>query len=622
MFLFIRCKNVKLVNEDNALRSIRIVRHSNEYGIEWILNIEPSYNFSDKKYEVHIGQAICRARILAESCTDPDGQLKIRLSLPSVPGLLAKLWYVLHLTHGRDIAVSIFDNGTEAATPGGISTATSSDPPSSSSIAPFPAVVSSYQKSLLLLTGSILPKHLEATITGEENDLNLGVRTTTLYPPIYLKEYWGEITNSRKYGRFDSVMYQIAISNPVVPELIKKARNNHLHSSSSNWCLIYSHNMPNKDEILLAVDPLIKFRNGSTLELTDGLAPNVILDLLDNLMSSTIENRPYYFLIIGGFDIMSIELQYILQSIGAAGRIAFSMPEEYSSYAKKVINFEENIVSTTNQQDKEDFFVIGRPAYIASDYDDVNTINYNQIVEPLLSALDLPPPGELLSKGRADKERVLEVLRRTSKYGILFFSAHGFEHTDSSRYQSENIYYDMLEFQGSLILDEFISDRGLASSKGLLSTADVNRIPVAPGGIAIFHSCYSAGTVDRDTMPEWIHLDMPDRVLPRKPFVNKLAQALLSNPEGPVALYAHINRSFQYDYYHPSNKKESSTYLQYYRIIKELLNGETLGISRETTRKYSLDYTYQVMTLSYQIEALLTGIYRGDVGWMTNSRRE
>ena len=161
------------------------------------------------------------------------------------------------------------------------------------------------------------------------------------------------------------------------------------------------------------------------------------------------------------------------------------------------------------------------------------------------------------------------------------------------------------------MLDDFLGPRPLGSTVGLLCPSDVADGPVSPGGIAIMHACYSAGTINRDTMPEWIHLRMPERVSPPTPFISQLAQAFLANPQGPIAVYGHVNRSHQANYFNPNVENESFAYRHYYAMLKALLHGLPIGFGRESCRRMTIQYMDQAMTLSHQIEALLTGRVHG-----------
>jgi hypothetical protein len=172
----------------------------------------------------------------------------------------------------------------------------------------------------------------------------------------------------------------------------------------------------------------------------------------------------------------------------------------------------------------------------------------------------------------------------------------------------------MRQFQGSPILDDFELPRALGSTAGLLCAEDVAGKPVAPGGVVILHACYSAGTVNRETMPEWIHLQMPERISPQKPFVSSLAKSLLANPQGPLAVYGHVNRSHQANYFDPAVEDQSYPYRHYSEMLKVLMKGLPVGLGRESCRRMTIAYMDQAMTLSYQMEWLLTGHSRGGYG--------
>jgi hypothetical protein len=110
---------------------------------------------------------------------------------------------------------------------------------------------------------------------------------------------------------------------------------------------------------------------------------------------------------------------------------------------------------------------------------------------------------------------------------------------------------------------------------------------------------------------------MPRGVVPDRPFVSGLGRALLANPEGPLAVYGHVNRSHQANYYDHETHDTSYAYRHYRDMLQALVSGDTVGLGRETCRRMTLEYMAQAMTLSYQIEWLLTGRTRGGsgIGW-------
>ncbi len=247
---------------------------------------------------------------------------------------------------------------------------------------------------------------LEVALTQVEKNRNLGVRTSSLDPPIYLQAFWGP----RQFGQLDAMIARLAGFDIVPDELLNKA---HRADAPNNWAVVYPQNLSERAQVLEALEPLITHRGGRTFELPSGHDPTVIDNFVAKLSQMPIEERPYYVLVLGDFDVLSMEFQYFLQSFGAAGRLAFSNPKPYREYAQKIIRYEAALDESEPPG----------PTYIATDYDDVNAGNYAQLVQPLAAVPDLPKPREILARGRAYKERVMEVLRRVPPRSPLFLSA-------------------------------------------------------------------------------------------------------------------------------------------------------------------------------------------------------
>jgi hypothetical protein len=443
------------------------------------------------------------------------------------------------------------------------------------------------------ITATLSRKALSALLEQSETSAGLGPRTRTLSPPVYLRAFWGYPPHGREYGQLDWKLARLRHFSIVPRELANKARR---ADAPNNWAIVCTPNLPQRREVLEALEPLLQHRQGQVLELADGRRADVVDRFVSDLSKLSIDARPYHLLVLGDLDVISMEVQYFLQSFAAAGRLALKSPEDYGQYAEKVVRFDP--ASNDNAPP--------HLAFIASTLDDVNRTNVRELVDPLASAEDLPCATLILRQGRATKRRVLEVLRRLPEHSTVFISAHGFEQSRVGDHSLDDVLADQRAFQGALVLDDFPSERTLGSAEGLLSAQDTVDGPVAPGGVLLLHACYSGGTMIRDTMPEWINLPR-DHLPPGRPFISALAQALLANPLGPVALYAHVNRSHQYHYFHPgaSADRESFTYTQYHAMLKLLAGGDTIGLGRGSARSLTIQYMDQALTLSRQIESFL-----------------
>lgn len=566
---------VQLAHEEQEPRRLTISLHDGGTALVWILAFDPPLE-DVGPCEVDIGRSVARTTFIAHPFEDPEGQLLIA---PELRGI-AQLWHAHAMAHGRDIPVHVGELDAD-------------------------------ERPWQLFDAALASEELRQALDDTEQRHDLGLRTTTLTPPIYLEQFWAR-KGGRAYGLVDAMLADLASLDVVSDALLEKAR---ADDALSNWAVVCPEGLRYRDEVLAALAPLIRHRNGSVLAFPTPAGASETSWFVEQFRNLPLEERPYYLLVLGDLDEVSMESQYFLQSLGAAGRLVFDDPEDYRLYAEKVISHEQDFPVASE---------VG-PTYIAADCDDVNARNFEELVEALAHSGDAIAPHQLLAHGRAGKARVLSCLREVPEGSAVFISAHGFEHLGLLDSPWDDVLEDARHFHGAPILDDFRPPRGLGSTNGLLTAADVRVGRIAPRGVVVLHACHSAGTTTRDTQPEWIHLRMPSRLECREPFVSALAKALLANPDGPVAIFGHVNRSHQFGYFAAGPEDHcpliagaagrSFTYTLYLGLLQGLMRGETLGLGRECCRWMTLEYMNQAMTLSYQIEWLLTGYSPGGRGW-------
>jgi hypothetical protein len=440
--------------------------------------------------------------------------------------------------------------------------------------------------------------HVVEAFNTIASNIHPGPVATGFFPPIFMQEFWGP----RSYGTLDAHLAHLAEMNIVSPKLLEKAEN---LNASNNWAVVISEKYADDQEIRKALQPLIEHRQGEIIVL-NGSHPGAAIDTFGmDVCNRPVEERPYYLLVVGDIDVISMESYYFLQSFGGTGRLPFNTAEEIERYVAKVIAAESSFTS-----EQADLMFIG------TDRDDTNTENFEGLINPLHDRFaDQEFPVSLMGWGKATKSEIKGKLSEAPNHSLAFISAHGYEFLAEDTGDSSNVLEMQRTYQGALILDDFIeeSDDAFDSSShqpGLLTASDVKDTPFLKNGILFMHACYSGGTITRDTMPEWIHLPLRNRQIPEVPFTSALSKALLLNPDGPIALLGHINRSYQYNYYHPSVQGDSVTQDAYYMLIDRLCHGHTIGYGREIFRARAYEYMSQLMTISHQIEMKLHGSCR------------
>lgn len=448
------------------------------------------------------------------------------------------------------------------------------------------------------LEGSLDPSALEELLLASEAQAGIQIKTHAVTPPLYVEAFWGP----RPRGRLDAMLGRLDRFNIMPEPLLARARD---RNAEANWAVLAPRDLPERAAVLDALKPLIDHRGGMVMTLEDGHDARAVDDVCAGLANMPQEVRPYYLLLLGDFPEVSMEAQYLLQSFSGLGRLALDRPEDYRAYAEKVIAAEKQEAP-------------GALFYIATDSDDVNQLNYQELVEPLAKHPDLVEATGVLARGRASKARSLELLRGAPPGSIAFLTAHGHEYLSPPQGDPDTILAEQRLWQGAPVMDDFCGE--VAGGEGLLGAVDAAEGSFLPGGVLILDCCYSAGTVQQDTQPEWLYHPMPQRLRPPEEFLSAFATAALANPSGPLAVFGHVNRSHQYAYYDPSKTWPSMTYGVYLEMLHELLGGASIALGRETCRQMTVAYMAQCQVISYQIEHKLTGQNRGHMGFTALSR--
>jgi len=241
-------------------------------------------------------------------------------------------------------------------------------------------------------------------------------------------------------------------------------------------------------------------------------------------------DRPNYLLILGDLHEVSLDVQQELAGELMIGRLAFRQDEHYSAYAAKVIRWEQALPASPDPR-----------LLLLSVRDGTHSteIAFSALVEPcqeevrkemergLFPSVQLETMAapklkeELLSWGAM---RMPSVVVSTSH--ALTDPIRGWDSPEAQR-----------EFQGALL----ISGHG----GGAFSAADVVGRVFLPGGVWLMLAAHSAGTPGSDRYGPILEQSRLDRIQvsthAKVPFVAALPQALLSTPEGPLAVIGWVS---------------------------------------------------------------------------------
>jgi hypothetical protein len=283
---------------------------------------------------------------------------------------------------------------------------------------------------------------------------------------------------------------------------------------------------------------------------------------------------PRYLLILGDFDQVSLELQQVLATDAFVGRLAFAEEAAYAAYVEKVLRWERK---PSREHAGRALFFAARDGTTATE------AGREVLIEPVLrqcrEELEL---GELGAWELARVEGSGAALReRAHMVGpdVLFTLSHGAgvqgNGADSSLRRRA--------LQGALCL----------GPQELLTAAEVAGRPFLPGGFWLCFACFGAGTPSRSAYypwlqslweagastyrPEYLLASLPGEGEP--PFVAALPQAVLANPEGPLAFIGHVDLAWSYSFQDSRGRGREERFTP---VIAELLRGHRAGIAHHS----------------------------------------
>jgi hypothetical protein len=315
------------------------------------------------------------------------------------------------------------------------------------------------------------------------------------------------------------------------------------------------------------------------------------------------EELPRYLLILGDLDQVSLELQQALSSNVLVGRLACARDEGYAAYVEKVLRWER--APSAEAQARALFFTV-------RDGTAATSIGYNALVRPSFERCrERQEKGSFPAKeiqnlpcedASEAKATLFDHASRPDP-AMLFTMSHGLG-APRGGFKSES---EQRAIQGAISL-----------GSGMRVTAeDVASQPFLPGGIWFFLACYGGGTPSISAYEHWLarlrdaggfggRVDSVLAGLPKagsRPFIAALPQAALANPNGPLAVMAHIDLAWTYSFQDigPDGQDRPS---RFHGIFRSLVNGARSGPAYHQLLRY-LSETSVALADLYNKEARL-----------------
>jgi hypothetical protein len=355
--------------------------------------------------------------------------------------------------------------------------------------------------------------------------------------------------------------------------------------SAQRWGVVAPEG-PAGDRLLELIAPLRKLREeeqdaeAMIFRVPAGQDVNAARTWIKNVFLSEdipIETLPRYMLLLGDLDQVSLELQQAFPGNYFAGRLACASDEGYTAYVKKALQWEES--PSAEALARALFFT-------ARDNTAATSIGYRALVTPSIEKcrekikngwLKAKDVVEIPYDSAADaKDAFLEQLSRNDP-SMLFTMTHGLGAPRKGWASLEEQY----AMQGAISMGTGVR----------LTAEDIAQRPFLPGGIWFFLACYGGGTPKESAYHQWLlklrdaggfggRADSVLSSLPKegdRPFIAALPKAALANPNGPLAIMAHMDLAWTYSFQDVGAGGQDRP-SRFEGIFRSMVNGKRAGI--------------------------------------------
>lgn len=294
---------------------------------------------------------------------------------------------------------------------------------------------------------------------------------------------------------------------------------------------------------------------------------------------------PRYQLILGDLDQVPLTLQQAQASDGYVGRLAFAREDDYAAYVDKVLRWER---AAEGASDADALF------FTVHDGTAATAVGHRALVAPGVEvvkrrqAAGQYPARSVVEFGDRTTPSPDELLRRIGggSPNVLFTLSHG-EGAPRGGWKSVE---EQRRRQGAMSFGR----------EGKILGEDVRARAFLPGGIWFMLACYGAGTPSFSAYKHWLEAlasagqfrGRPESVLAglagadTRPFVAALPQAVLANPDGPLAFMGHVDLAWTYGF-QDLDSGATNRPARYMAITRSLLKRDRVGVSlRELLRFY------------------------------------
>lgn len=389
----------------------------------------------------------------------------------------------------------------------------------------------------------------------------------------------------------------------------------HANAIDQGWAVFYPEG---RSDLLEAISSLIALRQRQIAEKRASrhrrgppppiqkwaLLPNATFDAFHRGVYEQLPEplQPRYLLILGDLSEISVEFQQGLMASGLfVGRLCFMDDNgqhdlsAYAAYAAKVVKSE---AATVTEDPPRLLFYATRSERMHSRPDALDN-GYSDFISPSFSAALNPIQELVLDRTKtalmgprqgagSDSWADLLAAARSPQPSILLSLSHGAGRAGWSLEEQR-------AFQGRMKL----------SDATMLDLADVGDRPFLPNGMWFYYACFGGGTPSESGQVAWMRklvaarywlngVDVLGTLSKSKGgFVAKQPQVALANPDGPLAVFAHVDLAFvaafkDYAKQHPDLPKADGEpapggqrALRVLGVLKTLTEGKRAGLALE-----------------------------------------
>ncbi|HFE45688.1 MAG TPA: hypothetical protein ENJ18_09380, partial [Nannocystis exedens] len=331
---------------------------------------------------------------------------------------------------------------------------------------------------------------------------------------------------------------------------------------------------PDGDRLLAAIAPLIAARHEQLGEAPPifRVPPGMSASDADSWRrdvyeSADADEQPFYQLVLGDLDQVSVALSQAQAVDSCVGRLAFDELRDYESYAAKVLRFE------GERADVADLIM-----HTVHDGSAATSIGSRSLARPLCELATQArdrgrlPVGEVVESGDNESPTPDQLMSAVSgrERALLFSLSHG----------------EGAPRRGWASVDEQRAGQGAMSfgRGGRIRGDDLRSGSFLAGGIWFMFACYGAGTPSDSRFRHWLQQlreagkfrGKPESVLRslpatgERPFVAAIPRQILANPEGPLAFIGHLDLAWTYSFQELDRGKKDQAAGKFYKVLRAL----------------------------------------------------